>query len=842
MGKGPQSRWWLPGILLSLGLLLGMAPARDWSKSVQVLRRSGEFFIQPDGRVEVEETWEVRFRGGPFHYAFRSIFYSRLEQVTDWQIVEGEQIYRQVEDEAQAGPYTFWVEDDGIQSRVVWYFPETRSATRTFTLRYTLHGVLWVDPDGDRFFYTFIERDRGYPIQDAWATVHLPAAFQPEAVETATFRGGEASSDEVTFPDESTVIFHAQRLRPGENWEIGVAWPHGAVQAMPPAWQREEMRQVIPEIYRAFLALRADGSVRVTETWRLHFTSGPFTEYTRELSREHLDTIGDWSLEMDGEPCPLVEEPPAQGCALTVTVVQDIYQDGYEAVWHFPAITDATHTFTLTYTVRGAVAQGEQDQLRLALADFTFTPWPTQQAEVGLGLPSELPTEQVQVALSAHGAPLDLTPRQESGILWFTLPTGWDAPWGILTLQASWPGPLLELPLPAWQRAQQAELAAYHQRLAKIGLVTAALVLVLLSLAGVLFLLEPPLWPLSRPIPRPPDNLPPALAGVLLDREVLQRHLLATLWDLARRGYLRLEIRKAIEPAMAYRWRLLRPPDEHLRPYERETLRALFPSTQVKSCTLDTAQHRLADEWVRLVSLLEVEAAQQEWFRWPLRRSRAWVRSGLNLAVALWGLFFLGGCFLVEPPAGQDGVYLLWPLILAAMMATSRLLPKRIPPRTRRGRQAAARWLAYRASLRQLRRARGPLAQARLDEALAYAAAFGLAPSLLRRLTAKPSSAAQFAWVRTATSGAPTGAPTSEHDRRIPRPDLDAAAVAVFAALNATASAIFHALNASTAPNRPSTSSDGERGSSGSGFGGSSSGGSSFSSGGSSGGGSSGFG
>ncbi len=847
MGQSTRFRRWLPVSFLAL-TLLALLLAGCGGNSVEVLRRQGEFFIYPDGRVEVTEVWEVRFRGGPFRKAFRSIPYYRLEGVSGWQIAEDGQTYREVAGEDEAAPYTYWVEDDGYESRVVWRFPETHNATRTFTLRYTLHGVLWVAEEGDRFFYTFIEADRGYPIRDAWATVYLPAAFPSEQLETATFRGEEPSDDDVTFPEQGTVVFHAHELSPGERWEVGVSWPHGALQATPPSWQREAMREVLPETYRVFLRLEPDGRVQVTETWRVYFVSGPTTEFTRMLPKDRLDRITDWGLSMDGQPCPWVDDPYGEDCALTVSDDGLFGKKQYEVVWHFPETNDAAHTFTFTYTVWGAVSQGEQDHLRLTLVDSLFPPWPSQQIEVGLVLPSEALQATVRPTLWTGKTRWDVPSWQQDGVWWFRW-SGDATPIGTsLAIEASWPGKLLSLPVPAWQQRQQARLAAYYQRLFKIGLLTAPLVLLVAVLLMLLFLLEPPLWPWPWPKAAPPEALPPALVGVLLDRQVLQRHVLATLWDLARKGYLRLEHRRG-----TYRWRRLREADVHLLPYEGAVLESLFPGFKERTCSLATAQRRLEVGWDEVVRLLEIEALRnRRWFRWSWRL-RAKVRRVLNLAVGLWGVVFVGGCLLVDAPAEQQEIYFLWPVLLVGMWAVKWWLPRRLPPRTWKGWRTAARWQAYRLGLwlRWLRPSGLPLDT--LDEALAYATAFGLGPRLLRRLQARPPAAASasFGWVRLPAATSVTGSafsPSRGEAKASAAGALNAAASAVFAALDAVADGVFSALNAATAPVPPSSSgSSGYNSSSSSnsssGFGGSSSwGGSSFSGGGSSGGGSSGFG
>jgi len=66
-------RGWL-AILFALTLMLISvlpAPSHAQSRSVVVDRRDGVITIQQNGDVEFVETWQVRFIGGPFRFAFR---------------------------------------------------------------------------------------------------------------------------------------------------------------------------------------------------------------------------------------------------------------------------------------------------------------------------------------------------------------------------------------------------------------------------------------------------------------------------------------------------------------------------------------------------------------------------------------------------------------------------------------------------------------------------------------------------------------------------------------------------------------------------------------------------
>jgi len=226
-------------LLLMLVLFGGIGGKQVWAapqtKSVDVLSRDGDITILPNGDVQVVETWKVRFIGGPFHYAFRAIPLNHVEDITNWQVSENGQPYRE---DYSGAPGTFVLEKDAEGYQITWYFSYTTDAVRTFTLRYTLKGALWIDDKGDQFFWKFIEHDRSYPIESATVTLHLPAAFQPDQLLTATYKNGREEGTGLVV-DSRTIMFRGGPFPGGTEWEIRAQWPHGYVSASPPAWQRK---------------------------------------------------------------------------------------------------------------------------------------------------------------------------------------------------------------------------------------------------------------------------------------------------------------------------------------------------------------------------------------------------------------------------------------------------------------------------------------------------------------------------------------------------------------------------------------------------------------------------
>ncbi len=98
-----------------------------------------------------------------------------------------------------------------------------------------------------------------------------------------------------------------------------------------------------------------DGALLVTETVVFRFDGGPFTFVYRELPLDYSDGIEVIEARLDGQPLPTGEGEGAYE-------IDD--DDPLKVTWHLAPTSDATHTFDLTYRVRGVVRkEGGEDLL-----------------------------------------------------------------------------------------------------------------------------------------------------------------------------------------------------------------------------------------------------------------------------------------------------------------------------------------------------------------------------------------------------------------------------------------------------------------------------------------------
>jgi uncharacterized membrane protein YgcG len=224
-------------------------------------------------------------------------------------------------------------------------------------------------------------------------------------------------------------------------------------------------------------------------------------------------------------------------------------------------------------------------------------------------------------------------------------------------------------------------------------------------------------WPETSP----PDGIPPGLAGLLLAQRSQRQHAVATLTDLAARGYL------SIEPLGAGQWRMraLRGPDHELRPWEDRLLTGVFERSL--ETTLQELGPRLGRALGRTRDDVRDEAIRLGWLRPGAGWRFGYPLGGCLLVVLGFPLVIVLG---VVAGAGAVGIAMLIAgvlLLIAAAFGPPRLTPAGAAMRARV--DSFFSWLA-RADPATL-----PPAQQEptLRRFLPYAVAAGFVPVLVRQ-------------------------------------------------------------------------------------------------------------
>jgi hypothetical protein len=462
-----------------------------------------------------------------------------------------------------------------------------------------------------------------------------------------------------------------------------------------------------------------DGSLDVRETVTFNFAGGPFTFVFRELPTDHTDGITTITAGVDGTVWP---EGTAAG------QVEISGRDPILITWHLPPTNNTTQTFNLNYRVLGVARQTEEADLLLwqALPDeYDYTIYNSRitlsfpaDAEL-LGTP-EVTAGSAEVTVEGNQVVATMQDLEENDPL-------------VLQLRFS-PGSLISTP-PNWQ-VQQTAQAAQQSRFAWVWVALSALIVI----GGILAIVTRVTRTRSgaRAAPKvtgiayePPDDLPPAMAGLLhtSNGRAGWQHALGTLFDLAGRGILIIEEQPKEAWYQSRDWVIKQVnPGRDLRPHEEQLLEMLFTSKSgewQESVKMSQLHHLLSSSrWKWYTESLEAEMkaaglldAEQ------LQRGRQLVIAGvMMLMTAALGfiLVFLFSRFFGFWPLLPVGALLVISLIaIIAGYGLSPLTPAAMVP--------AAQWESFHRYLKDVTKRKAAVSSPDMFERyLPHAAAIGL--------------------------------------------------------------------------------------------------------------------
>ncbi len=277
-----------------LGGQSGFAAAQS-DKSVVVRERSADLTISQNGDVRFVETWVVDFQKGPFTFAFREIPKNKLSDITAWSVREGDRVFQN-----SYGDYTFSVDETTDAYKITWRFPATNqrekflSDPHTFELQYTVRGATRIDPQGDQFWWKFVEGDRAYPIEAARVTLHLPQEFSADQLKATTYVNA-AQAGGARVRDGKTIEFSGGPFSPKMEWEIRAQFPH-VLRGEPPEWQKwdDYVARVAAQnnfyATAAFIVILIGGPLLLLVLWYLFGRDKPTTFRAEFLPKPPDDT------------------------------------------------------------------------------------------------------------------------------------------------------------------------------------------------------------------------------------------------------------------------------------------------------------------------------------------------------------------------------------------------------------------------------------------------------------------------------------------------------------------------------------------------------------------------
>ncbi len=348
----------------------------------------------------------------------------------------------------------------------------------------------------------------------------------------------------------------------GRSRFSGVAWllallalAVASIASLPAVVLAQADRSVVWDEIDVTVELREDSSFHVTERDRIDFIGGPFRSGYREIPLARIEAVDNIRAgEVTGDTVQPYQYVPPSDFSADVPNTYTYREVGptLRIEWSFPRTTSQSRTFQIDYDAYGVlrvyddVETPYQQISWIGVGEEITENAPVNNATLRFVLPRPVDPGRTFIQGPGSERPEDHT---EDGQTWTwtasNLGRGDSLEAG---LQFE---PLVLATAPSWQEAsdrqeqQQAERAAMGGRL---NLLFLGLGLLIAIGGGVAVLAtwwtrgrDPEVGPVAEFIPDPPDNLPPGVIGALLDEQVDQRDIVATLVDLGQRGVLRID-------------------------------------------------------------------------------------------------------------------------------------------------------------------------------------------------------------------------------------------------------------------------------------------------------------
>lgn len=493
------------------------------------------------------------------------------------------------------------------------------------------------------------------------------------------------------------------------------------------------------ENWESDITLLENGDFEVEETHTLEFSGEPFTFGFRTIrtgGNGGNDAIKNIAVR-EGD---IIYTQSTSREPHTYTVSRD--GDEITIRWYFdPAL--GRNTYTFSYTVEGGVAvgtgqEGESDEIFWTIVPDDH-PGRVDQSSATIKLPQGIQpqrytgTSEYIVAGYQNDELSNAVTTQVSddGRTIFYQNTQPLLEGQSFQVRTQFPTGLLNIPTPQWQQQQQIGDT--------ISLTLFVISLLLLVVGPLLVLL---LWYLRGRDPQlsivvpdyisePPDNLPPAIVGTLIDEKADMQDIVSTLIDLANRGYVTMT-----EEDSNHVFARTDKVANDLRPYEKQFLKDIFGKKEERS--LNDLRYKFASKLPNLRNMVYQELVDENLVPaspQSVRRSYGCF-AGLLFAVAVASFFILTALFVET----VDTIVCI-PLILGLTALLMWIAARHMPKKTAKGTEAAAKWNAFKQYLKNIERY-ADLEQSSeiFADYLAYAVAFGLERTWIRKFSSVPST------------------------------------------------------------------------------------------------------
>jgi uncharacterized protein (TIGR04222 family) len=470
------------------------------------------------------------------------------------------------------------------------------------------------------------------------------------------------------------------------------------------------------ERYDVQLKVDKSGMLDVTETVVFRFSGGTFTNVFRKVSTRETDGISDVRAFMDGQPMPLEKGS---------WYVEIDNGSALEVRWHFEPVSDTTRTFTLQYRVAGAIRKEENEDRLVWAALPPDRKYRIESSDVVLEYPADLPPPAVGV--SGRRAAI-LFEGQRAIARMSSIKKE-----NKVNIRAQFAKDSFASLKPAWSVRKENRRSDFASGFQIAGLaalpVMAALILFVLRLRGSEW--SPATGNMPPSVSHPPAESSPAVAARLAESSHGASGLMM---ELARRGVLRIEEAEK-KKFVAHDFRVIRAASMRTNaPHEERFIEVLFPEGET-DILMTKAGPRLQSKWSRVSDAIRRELAAAGVLDEERRRRKAqMVTGGVITLLAGLGVAGVGAVIFNSGDAKMAGLLVAAGGALAVVGLVAAVAGGSMSVWTPAGESLAGQWKGFRKYLKDLSKGRAPMpGPEAIERYLPYAAAFGLAPALLKR-------------------------------------------------------------------------------------------------------------
>ena len=185
-----------------------------------------DIFVKKDSTFDVVEK-QTYFLEGDFGYFYRDIELKGLDHISNIEVFDSEN--------KRVNENNLDVNYQGSRLHIQWNFPRKifNQKTKSWTIKYTVHGGLGFFEEWDEIYWNAIFQDREAIVKNTKVTVILPQIIDKENIEAKMFIGKEGSSDlsrNYEIINSKMIEFTGENILPGEYLTIVAAWPKGLIE------------------------------------------------------------------------------------------------------------------------------------------------------------------------------------------------------------------------------------------------------------------------------------------------------------------------------------------------------------------------------------------------------------------------------------------------------------------------------------------------------------------------------------------------------------------------------------------------------------------------------------